>query len=118
MVEKLPLRLITAVALGVVVLSVLLAACDTDVTNGYWLVNDTQDTLEFEFCSTDCATSGGMDLVEPGYSVPQYAFIGDTLWWQVRDLEGQVLGCLKVDDDRASKPQDRFVSKDLERCPE
>ena len=114
---KTPLRL-AALALAVGLALAFMAACDIDGdTYAFRLVNDTQEPLEYRFCSRDCETFSRNVLVEPGDSKVQTAIVGSPVWWQVRDEEGEVLGCLKFDYDRSSKALLRYVSKDLVPCP-
>ena len=115
---KTPLRL-AGIALGVGVVFVFMAACDIDGdTYGFRLVNHTQEPMEYQLCSRNCETFFGTHLVEPGESKAQSAIVGQLIWWQIRDEEGQVLGCLKFDYDRQSaKDIVHYVSKNLDPCP-
>ena len=115
--KTVPFRLaVAALAVGAVL--AIMAACDIDGdTYGFRLVNDTQEPLEYRFCSRDCETFSRNVFVEPGDSDVQYAIVGSPVWWQVRNEEEEVLGCLKFDHDRSSKALLRYVSKDLVPCP-
>jgi hypothetical protein len=96
-------------------LAIVTAACDGD-TFAIDLVNDTgQAQIVVECKFDDCENPRSSKLLAPDESARTIGVVGVVSWWQVLDLDENVLGCFRLDFDE--RPKHDLFASDLGDCP-
>jgi hypothetical protein len=113
--------MVVALVVGLILAATLGRFCAIEGdTFGIDLVNDTDQRLQFLQCGGDCDSFYQMPHADSGENVGINNTVGVVNLWQVRDEEGNVLGCFRIDFDHRPGPDedDLYVSRDLGPCVE
>lgn len=112
-----PLRMLVIVVAVSVALTGLVLLNDIEGdTYAVDLTNNTQERLRFHACGGGCDEEHLVTWVEAGDKRSANGALGVLNLWQVRNEEGVVMGCFRLDVEERSQVRDLSVSRDLEPC--